>query len=173
MTEINEMNARCKIKGSKELDGVATTAHRCKAALTNNWDVILVNPILRHKSGDVVNTLPPCTIRPGETSPTFDIDFVTGFNAHHDYWYVEFEAVGGAKPGKWSCKDNFYCDLRSQDDGTLVQIMLSMGDEDMYVTESSGHCYVSLHNANAVAQAPAPQPAKAANKAPAPTQRIR
>lgn len=136
-------------KGGKEQDYVAggptTTNHRCEAYLLNNWDVDITNVTLKHTSGDHVDPLNVPKLAKGAQSPRFQIQYVTGLNAHHDYWWIEFTANGGYHSGTWSCKNNFYCDLRSSDDGTVVQIQVSAGDEDMYITESSGQCYVSLH----------------------------
>lgn len=138
------------IKGGKEQDyvegGVTSTNHRCEAYLLNNWDVDITNVTLKHTSGDHVDTLSLGQLAKGAQSGRFQIQFVTGLGAHHDYWWIEFTAVGGDNAGKWTCKTNFYCDLRSSDDGTVVQIQVSAGDECMYVTESSGQCYVSLHH---------------------------
>jgi hypothetical protein len=138
------------VKGGKEQDyvqgGVTSTNHRCEAYLLNNWDVDITNVTLKHTSGDNVDTLSIGRLTKGAQSDRFQIQFVTGLFAHHDYWWIEFTAVGGNEAGTWTCKDNFYCDLRSSDDGTVVQIQVSAGDTNMYVTESSGQCYVSLHH---------------------------
>jgi len=137
-------------KGGKELDhvegGANSTNHRCEAYLLNNWDVDITNVVLKHTSGDHEDTLTIGKLVKGAQSNRFQIQYVTGLFAHHDYWWIEFTASGGDNPGKWTCKTNFYCDLRSSDDGTVVQIQVSAGDRAMYVTESSGQCYVSLHH---------------------------
>jgi hypothetical protein len=125
---------------------LGATQRRAEAHLLNNWDVDITNVTLTHRSGDQTDELTLASLKKNDVSVNFQIMYVTGFLANHDYWYIEFTAIGGDHPGTWKCKTNFYCDLRSSDEGTIVQIMVSAGDEDMYITESSGQCYVSLHN---------------------------
>ena len=135
-------------KGGKEEDyvegGLTTTNHRCEAYLLNNWDVDITDVTLKHTSGDHSDSLPIRKLVKGSLSDKFEIQYETGLFANHDYWWIQFTATGGNHPGTWTCKKNFYCDLRSTDDGTVVQIQVSAGDEDMYITASSGQCYVSL-----------------------------
>ena len=138
--------AKCT-KGGKEEDyvegGVTTTNHRCEAYLLNNWDVD-IDVTLKHTSGDHVDRLPITKLLKGSQSDRFEIQYETGLFSNHDYWWIQFTATDGGHPGTWACKKNFYCDLRSSDDRTVVQIQVSAGDEDMSITESSGHCSVSL-----------------------------
>lgn len=148
--EVQTKEIQC-VKGGKEQDyvegGVSNTNHRCEAYLLNNWDANITNVVIKHTSGDTVNELKIPELTKGSTSKNFQIQYETGLFANHDYWWIEFTANGGDHSGTWTCKTNFYCDLRSSDDGTVVQIQVSGGDQDMYITESSGQCYVSLHKA--------------------------
>ena len=134
-------------KGGKEQDGqgeLAATSRKCKAYLLNNWDAEITNVLIRHTSGVHKDELKVKSIARGAQSDQINITYETGIGADHDYWYVEFSVMGGHHSGSWACKNNFYCDMRSSDASTVVQMQLSAGDECLYVNESSGQCYVSL-----------------------------
>ena len=133
------------MKEGKELDGEQLADYTCSAVLLNNWDVPITNVLLKHTTDNYVNQLSVDQLAVAAESEHLGIQYQTGLFAPHDYWWVQFTAVGGQNPGTWTCKTNFYCDLRSSDAGTLVQIQVSGGDTNMYVNESSGQCYVSLN----------------------------
>lgn len=137
-------------KGGKEEDPDYTfalgTARTCKAHLLNNWDVDITNVVFTHTSGVNVDKLEIEKLEVGKTSKEIDIKYETGFMPNHDYWYIEFTADGGSHGGNWKCKTSFWCDLRAGDAGSIVQAMVSANKENMYITESSGQCYVSLHH---------------------------
>ena len=128
-----------------EPGAVATTPHTCKFNLTNNWDRPITNVTVLHTAGKQRDILQVDRLDVAETSKEQTCHFETGLGAPHDYWWIVFTSEGGSEPGTWTCKDNFYCDLRSGDAGKLVLTSNSVVDTDWYITEPSGRCYVSLN----------------------------
>lgn len=148
---MQSLDEKCHCKEGKQDDSdalsVDSTDRTCAAYLLNNWDADITNIVFTHISGGKTDVLPSVSLlKQGESSIRITINYNTGFCCNHDYWYVYFEAKGGKHQGKWMCKNNFYCDLREGDAGTVVQAMLSANDGCMYITESSGQCYVGLYH---------------------------
>lgn len=127
-----------------EPDATTSTERTCKFNLTNDWDVPITGIEVVHKSGDRRDTLTIEKLGVGETSESKTCHYETGWGASHDYWWIVFTAEDGEEPGTWTCKNNFYCDLRSEDEGKLVTTLVTAVDTDWYITEPSGRCYVSL-----------------------------
>jgi hypothetical protein len=132
------------VKESAEQVGVSPRT--CSAKLTNSWNVQITSLTVTHRSGDHTDTFKASFVNQGGTTDTFQIIYVTGAFAPHDYWWVEFTATGGKEPGTWTCKDNFYCDLRAEDENTTVTLTVDKNSVEMQVAETSGNCSVSLHH---------------------------
>jgi hypothetical protein len=123
-------------------EGPLVTDRTCTANLTNNWNGTITNITMTHRSGDKSNQMQLGSLGQGDTSGELEINFETGVGSSHDYWWITFTSGTSI----WSCKDNFYCDLRSSDAGKLVKTSVNSDDNDWVVTEPSGECYVSLNN---------------------------
>jgi hypothetical protein len=127
--------------------GVEATTRTCNAVVVNNWDRNGLRGVtFRHRyRNDPDNeqkrtwdNLPYGVI----SSPALDVIYYTGAFTGFDYWWVEFTDSNGQR---WTCKDNFYCYLTSDDDGTTVTFSLNGSSERMEITMNSGGCYVTVY----------------------------
>ncbi|RPJ60332.1 MAG: hypothetical protein EHM23_10765 [Acidobacteria bacterium] len=130
---------RFKDAGTEE----KTTIRTCACQLTNRWGREITDVNFRHRRGndsgkEDSKSWTSLSENAAEPGPT--IVFETGIGAPGDYWYVEFKVDGVT----WKCKDDFYCDLRAQDENTTVSLEVRAGDEQFYVTMNSGSCSVGL-----------------------------
>ncbi|HLJ87218.1 MAG TPA: hypothetical protein VKZ53_10370 [Candidatus Angelobacter sp.] len=122
------------------------TERRCKAVVINNFDKRgITNITLRHRYRNDPNRGQQRTydrLGFGEiTSLPLDVIYFTGPGTGRDYWFVEFLDSAGQR---WQCKPNFYCILRTEDEGTTVQSVLNGSTEEMSLIIVSGNCRVSL-----------------------------
>jgi hypothetical protein len=127
----------------EEID-IKTTTHYCKARIVNRWKKDITDVTLRHRRGNDPKKEDKKSwdsVQDDKDTDTMDITFETGFGSSGDYWWVEFRAAGE----KWTCKENFYCDLRSNDEGSTVDCILKAIDEEMHISMNSGSCDVELY----------------------------
>lgn len=122
------------------------TKRSCKAVVVNNFDKGgITNVTLRHRYRNDPKQEQKRTyarLEFGATaSPPVDVIYFTGFGTGRDYWFVEFRDSAGQH---WQCKENFYCILREEDEGTTVQAQLNGSSEEMELFIVSGDCTVSL-----------------------------
>jgi hypothetical protein len=122
------------------------TLRTCKAVVVNNFDNRAITKVtLRHRyrndpGQEQKHTWDKLTF--GQTSdPPLNVTYFTGFGAGHDYWWIQFFDANG---NKWECKDNFYCDLRDEDEGITVLAILNGSNDKMELIMNSPSCEVSL-----------------------------
>lgn len=113
--------------------------------IENNWGEEITNVTLKHRyDTDHYDEKSWNTINNGEHSDSMTVGFWTGFGrTGRDYWQISFEADGLI----WTCKDNFYCFLTSDDVNKNVICRLykdgNNGKMDVICPVSSG-CTVSV-----------------------------
>ncbi|MEG4854955.1 hypothetical protein QUB10_29220 [Microcoleus sp. B5-D4] len=128
-------------------EGVLATTRTCNGVVINNWDKEgITNVTLRHRYRNDPNqeqsrTWPSLGFG-GISLTDLDIIYYTGVGTGYDYWWIQFTDSTGQV---WTCKDNFYCYLTADDDGTKVLFALNGAAEQMDITMSSGGCYVSVY----------------------------
>ncbi len=113
---------------------------------SNQWGTTLAEITIRHRRGNEADKEEIATlynVEPGTTlEHVMPIVYETGMTAPFDYWWVQFRTVGGAV---CSIKDNFFCNISSDDDGQ-AWLTLEGGDkQELRVAfSSSSSCEVSI-----------------------------
>lgn len=106
-----------------------------------NFD--LTNLSVRHSQKGVVESelfIPKLgQLETAKNSPK-EFQYITGFGAAYDYWYIEFKTIFG----KYATKSNFYCSLTYKDDGNVV-ILITPDMKAKVRFSSSSSCSVSLN----------------------------
>jgi hypothetical protein len=137
-------NEKCD-HGSKvgETD-LATTEHNGSVTFENGWGINLFTVTIRHRQGNSYDRQEERTyehVQPGETVGPMAIKYTTGVGSPFDYWWIKIQAENGST---YTCKDNFYCYISSDDDGK-VKLRADGASRNLYVTFSkSSGCSVSL-----------------------------
>jgi hypothetical protein len=116
-----------------------------KATVKNDWGSTISIVKLNHRyDNDHYDAKSWPSIDNGKSGDTFDVGFWTGFGrTGKDYWLISFEVDGKI----WTCKDNFYCFLTSDDkNGSVTCRVYKDGDEGkmQVICPKSGNCTVSL-----------------------------
>ncbi|HFE2915044.1 TPA: hypothetical protein ACF3A8_005392 [Klebsiella pneumoniae] len=115
------------------------------AFVRNNWGEEITNITLNHRyDNDHYDSKSWEAISSDSQSDGLAVGFWTGFGrTGRDYWHITFEAGGLI----WTCKENFYCYLTSEDkDGEVICRLYKNGNDgkmDIICPKSSG-CTVSL-----------------------------
>lgn len=118
-----------------------------KAAVKNDFGTEIHNVTLKHRyDNDHYDKGSWDAIPSGEESSAISVGYWTGFlRTGKDYWWISFEALGKI----WTCKSNFYCFLREDDDYVRIIVSRDGDNAKMYVDcPVSGDCTVSLDGAN-------------------------
>ncbi len=121
------------------------TRRYCKARIVNKWGVDLSQVTLRHRRHNDPKKEDKGTwdlISEGGDSPDIDIEYETGFAADGDYWWIQFTAAGRV----YTVKDNKYCDLRTDDQGSVVDLTVCGGDEVLRIIMRSGVCTTDIYS---------------------------
>ncbi len=115
------------------------------ATVKNNWGTVIKNVKLKHRyEQDYIHEQKWPVMNHGQSGVSFRVEYETGFlSTGYDYWLVEFEADGKL----WTCKDNFYCFLTSDDaEGKVICRVDKKGDagEMKVICPKSSSAIVSL-----------------------------
>ncbi|RKH42099.1 hypothetical protein D7X12_16710 [Corallococcus sicarius] len=138
-TRLNPDMTRTAAKGAAPM----STEQTANCVVVNQWGGTITNVQLRHRysnnpSYQQQGNWP--SLAENVTSSSFQAIFWTGATGH-DYWWVQFEDDNGKI---WSCKQNFYCTLKSSDANTTVYFFLNGSSEQMQIQMISGGCDTSL-----------------------------
>jgi Up-Regulated in long-lived daf-2 len=132
--------------GSPPASPLTTRTAYC--VVVNQWGEQITQVTLRHRYQNDPNFTEEHTwpsLNQGEqSSPPLKVTYQTGFGAGRDYWWTQFTDAQGFI---WTCKQNFYCNLKSEDDGQTIYFFLNGNDENMYIQMISPGCWVSLYEA--------------------------
>jgi hypothetical protein len=119
--------------------------HWIDVRVTNNTGTEVTHLTVKHRyDTDHYDEQSWSVVADGQVVTGLRAMFWTGtFRTGKDYWYIEFIADGT----KYSCKDNFYCFLTSDDaeSGEPVMLTFSKGDLTVNPPRSSG-CQVSVQS---------------------------
>lgn len=144
MSNANALNSKLQ-QTQKAGESVGQTDHTGHVYTKNSWGVDLASLTVRHRRGNDPGKQEETTfynVMSGQKVGPLDITYTTGIGSPFDYWWVKFVTVTGTT---FSMKENFYCYISSDDDGT-VNLRLEGSDSCMYVTfSSSSGCYVSIY----------------------------
>ncbi|RZK24860.1 MAG: hypothetical protein EOO63_16840 [Hymenobacter sp.] len=124
---------------------LAASQRTCKVCIENNFGAAVRNVSLRHRmhneeTGEEYVTAKG--LQNNSRSNEVTIHYMTGIGSGFDYWYVRFEDQNGQA---YQCKDSFYCNLTSADEGNVVVAALSSAELKLAIP--SGNCSVSLSKA--------------------------
>jgi hypothetical protein len=136
------------LPGCKNGDDMGTPNTWARATVKNDWgsEISIIN--LKHRyDNDHYDEHSWPSIDQGASGESFKVGYWTGFGrTGKDYWLITFEADGKL----WSCKDNFYCFLTSDDENMEVvcRVYQENGNGKMEVMcPGSSNCTVSLQSA--------------------------
>lgn len=134
-------------KSDPQEEGVLAVTRTCNAVVVNNWDRKGITQVtLRHRYRNSPSEEQQRTwssLGFGALSdPPLDVIYYTGAFTGYDYWWIQFTDSSGQV---WTCKDNFYCYLTADDDGTTLTFTLNGAAEEMIITMNSGGCQVSVN----------------------------
>ncbi|WP_437313091.1 hypothetical protein [Sorangium sp. So ce385] len=124
---------------------VAATERTASCVVVNNWGEQLTNVTLRHRYRNNPEHQQEMTwpsLSTGAISTALRVQYWTGIGTGFDYWWIQFEDARGKI---WSCKQNFYCSLESEDGGHTIYFFLSGAAEEMQIQMISSGCEVSLY----------------------------
>ena len=115
-------------------DPVGSTTRSCYLKLTNSSGQTITNVTLTHSSGDVNDTISQASMNNGDSSPSKQISYETGFNADFDYWNVSF-SIGSTT---YATPNNDRCNIESEDAGQTINCQITTdgpfgGDYNLYV----------------------------------------
>lgn len=121
-----------------------STDHSGSVYLQNDWGVDIARLTIRHRRSndpDKQEEQSFYNVAAGAKVGPMAITYTTGAGSPFDYWWVKFATQNGTT---FDCKDNFYCSISSDDDGT-VTLRLDGSNSDLYVNfSSSSGCSVSI-----------------------------
>jgi hypothetical protein len=117
------------------------TDRKCSVFLFNQTGQTASKVRVRHQyDGRQPGDWGPQSIKPAETFNDIFTAFYKTEDWSHDYWYIEFYIDDQLH----QCKDNFYCDLKAEDDHLPVHLRFSL--KSFYIgCPISGPCSVSIH----------------------------
>jgi hypothetical protein len=112
--------------------------------LKNDWGSEITDVTLNHRyDTDHYDNHTWGKIETGGKEGGMQAGFWTGFlRTGKDYWNVQFRADGH----NWTCKDNFYCFLTSDDADSGQPVVLTISKDNLNVAPpKSSHCDVTLN----------------------------
>lgn len=132
--------------GSAARSGAPLSTERtANCVVVNQWGQSISAVTLRHRYANDPSYQQETTwpsLGPGATStPSLQAIYWTGATGH-DYWWVQFTDANGKI---WSCKQNFYCTLESDDENTTVYFFVNGSSEELQIQMVSGNCETSLY----------------------------
>ncbi|SFC89036.1 hypothetical protein [Streptomyces aidingensis] len=112
--------------------------------VVNNWGGTITSLTANHRyDTDHYDHHSWESVENGKTASGMQAGFWTGFlRTGKDYWNVVFRADGQ----NWTCKENFYCFLTSDDASSGRAVRLTISKNNLHVAPpESSSCDVSLH----------------------------
>jgi hypothetical protein len=113
------------------------TRRKCTGVFTNTWGNPISNVGLWYRRGrsDQQHWSWP-SLAVGQGSGGFEIRYETGVGSDLAYWYCEFTDAGGTR---WRVnKDNFFCNIESEDEGKVVGFSVLPESKEFKVLLSDG-----------------------------------
>lgn len=119
-----------------------------EVVLENQWGKTLLEVYIRHRRGNDTNREDSnlfYSIPAGERTASMRFFYTIG-TLDFDYWWIKFTTIDGEE--YQTNKYNFFCNITSSDDGTVV-IKIDSNTKKMYVSfSSSSGCSQSLQKNN-------------------------
>ena len=99
--------------------------------ITNEWGSTITDVVMSHRyDRDHYDSHTWASIDHGKTVGGMKVGYWTGaFRTGKDYWHITFSADGK----RYSCKDNFYCFLTSDDANDKGIVNIALGNMKMVV----------------------------------------